>query len=77
MKNAAKRTLRQEQLAQVCSQIVSLFLFCVSLKFALFAENNIKIGVSANKKRNKHKKTKILVLKMVHKYVAQHNWTNF
>ena len=40
----------------MCSQIVSFFLFCVSLKFAFFAENTIKIGVSANKK--KKKKTK-------------------
>ena len=31
MKNAQKRTFWQEQLAQVCSQIVSFFLFCVSL----------------------------------------------
>ena len=42
MKNAEKRTLGQEQLAHVCSQIVSFFLFYVSLKFAVFAENTIK-----------------------------------
>ena len=59
-----KRTFSQEQLAQVCSQIVSFFLFCVSLNFAFFAENTIKIGVSAKKKRKKTpKKTKNLVLK--------------
>ena len=42
MKNAEKRTLEQEQLAQLCSQIVCVFLFCVSLIFAIFAENTIK-----------------------------------
>ena len=30
----------------MCSQIVSVFLVCVSLNFALFAENTIKIGAS-------------------------------
>ena len=46
MKNAEKeRTFWQEQLAQVCSQIMSFFL-CVSFNFACFAENTIKIGVS-------------------------------
>ena len=62
-----KRTLGQEQLAQVCSQIVSFFLFCVSWNFCIFAENTIKIGVSApppKKKKTKRKhKEKILVLK--------------
>ena len=58
MKNAQKRTFWQEQLAQMCSQIVSFFLFCVSLNFAFFAENTIKIGVSAKKKKKNTKKTK-------------------
>ena len=59
-----KRTFSQEQLAQVCSQIVSFFLFCVSLNFAFLAENTIKIGVSAKKKKKKtQKKQKNLVLK--------------
>ena len=40
----------------MCSQIVSFFLFCVSLNFAFFAENTIKIGVSAKKKRKKTQK---------------------
>ena len=55
-----KRTFWQEQLAQVCSQIVSFFLFCVSLNFAFFAENTIKIGVSAPppKKKKTQKKQK-------------------
>ena len=59
MKNAEKRTLEQEQLAQLCSQIVCFFLFCVSLNFVFFAENTIKIGVSANKKKQKNKKKQI------------------
>ena len=61
-----KKTFWQKQLAQKCSQIVSFFLFCVSLNFAFFAENTIKIGVSAKKKKEKNtkkKKTKNLVLK--------------
>ena len=58
MKNAERRTLGQEQLAQVCSQIVPLSLFCVSLDFDFFAESTIKIGASAKKR-----KTQILVLK--------------
>ena len=60
MKNAEKRTFWQEQLAQgVLTNSVFFFLFCVSLNFAFFAENTIKIGVSARKKKEKkHKKTK-------------------
>ena len=54
MKNAEKRTLTQEQLAQLCAQN-SVF-FCVSLIFAFFTENTIKIGVSAKKKTKKNKK---------------------
>ena len=50
-----KRTLEQEQLAQLCSQIVCFYFFCVSLKFVFFAESTIKIRVSA---KNKQKKTK-------------------
>ena len=53
-------------LAQLCSQIVSLFLFCVSFNFACFAENTPKIGVSAQKKQKKTKKNnKLLKLKIV------------
>ena len=51
-----KRTLTQEQLAQLCAQIVCFFFFCVSLIFAFFAENTIKIGVSAKKKNKKKQK---------------------
>ena len=54
MKNAEKkRTFWQEQLAQLCSQIVSFFFFGVSLNFACFAENTINIGFSAPKKTKK------------------------
>ena len=42
----------------MCSQIVSFFLFCVSLNFACFAENTIKIGVSAQKKKKQKKQKK-------------------
>ena len=51
-----KGTLEQDQLAQLCAQIVSFFFFCVSLIFAFLAENTIKIGVSAKKKNKKNKK---------------------
>ena len=51
-----KWTFSQEQLAQVCSQIVSFFLFGVSFNFACFAENTIKIGVSATPKNKKKQK---------------------
>ena len=51
-----KRTLEQDQLAQLCAQIVSFFFFCVSLIFAFLAENTTKIGVSAKKKNKKKQK---------------------
>ena len=54
-----KRTFWQEQLAQMCSQIVSFFPFLCFFQFCIFAENTIKIGVS------KKKKNKILKLKTV------------
>ena len=47
-----KRTFLQEQLAQACSQIV-FFLFCVSSKFACFAENTRKIGAPTKNKKQK------------------------
>ena len=55
-----KRTLEQEQLAQLCAQIVCFFFFCISLIFALFAENTIKIGVSAKKKKKTKKITNFI-----------------
>ena len=51
-----KTDILTEQLAQVCSQIVSFLVFCVSFNFACFAENTIKIGVSAPQKTKKTKK---------------------
>ena len=42
----------------MCSQVVSFFLFCVSLNFAFFAENTIKIGFQPKKKKKNTKKTK-------------------
>ena len=49
-----KRTLEQEQLAQLCSQIVCFFFLCVSLSFVFFAEYTIKRGVSAPPKKQKN-----------------------
>ena len=46
-----KGTLEQEQLAQLCSQIVSFFFFLCFFNFCMFAENTIKIGVSAKKNK--------------------------
>ena len=51
-----KRTFSQEQLAQVCSQIVSFFFFVFLSIFAFFAENTIKIGISAPPKKQKKQK---------------------
>ena len=59
MKNAGKRTLGQEQLAQVCSQIVSFFLFCVSLNFACFADNTIKNRRFSPKQQEQQKNNKV------------------
>ena len=59
MQKKKKRTFWQEQLAQACSQIVSFFLFGVSFNFAMFAENTIRIGVSAPNKNNKNKILKL------------------
>ena len=77
IKNAEKkkRTFWQEQLAQVCSQIVSFCCFCVSFNFACFAENTIKIGVSPPPPPKK-KQIQVKV-KNWSKHVAQHNWTSF
>ena len=67
MKNAEKkkRTFWRELLAQLCSQIVSFlkkfFCFLCFFNFCMFAENTIKIGVSAPpppppKKKNNNNK---------------------
>ena len=42
MKNAQKRTFWQEQLAQVCSQIVSFFSFLCFFKFSIFCWKHYK-----------------------------------
>ena len=56
MKNAEKkRTFWQEQLVRWCSQIVFFLLLCF-FKFCIFAENTIKIGVSAKTKNKKKQK---------------------
>ena len=56
MKNAQKRTFWQEQLAQVCSQIVSFFFFvCVSLNFAFLLKHYKNRGLSPPKREKKHK----------------------
>ena len=49
-----KRTFWQKMLAQLCSQIVSLFLFCVSFNFSFLLKTTIKVRVSAQKKQQKH-----------------------
>ena len=56
MKNAEKKTdiLTRTVSTGVFTNSV-FFIFCVSFNFALFAENTIKIGVSAKKTKNKKK----------------------
>ena len=59
-----KQTWKMQKKRTLCTRAVStgvltnsvFFLFCVSLNFALFAENTIKIGVSAKTKETQHKK---------------------
>ena len=58
-----KRTLEQEQLAQLCSQIVFFFSFLCFFKFCIFVENTIKIGVSAKQQTKKQKNNKFHKLK--------------
>ena len=59
MKNAEKKT---DILTRAISTVVFtnsvFFLFCVSLNFACFAENTIKIGVPTKTKNNKKNKLK-------------------
>ena len=68
MKNAEKKdTWTRAVSTIVCTNSV-FFLFCVSLNFAFFAENTIKIGVSApppppKKKQKKQKNNKFYKLK--------------
>ena len=47
MKNAEKKDTLTRAVSTIVFTNSVLFLFCVSLNFVLFAENTIKIGVSA------------------------------
>ena len=65
MKNAEKKT---DILTRAISTVVFtnsvFFLFCVSLSFAFFAENTIKIFRPPKKEKKTQKKTKNLALKI-------------
>ena len=63
MKNAQKKDILTRAVSTGVLTNSVLFSFCVSLNFAFFAENTIKLGVSAKKKKNNTKKPKNLVLK--------------
>ena len=57
MKNAQKKDILTRAVSTGVLTNSVFFSFCVSLKFAFFAKNTIKIGVSAKKKKEKkHKK---------------------
>ena len=56
MKNAQKKDILTRAVSTGVLTNSVFFLFCVSLNFAFFAENTIKIGVSANKKKKKNTK---------------------
>ena len=80
-----KKRTKKNQLAQLCSQIVFL-IFGGGLKNADFAENTIKIVVSAYFEKGKtgQQMSKRLSQNLVQgcvktwsKYVAQHNWSKF
>ena len=83
MKNAQKTDILTKAVSTVVFTNSVFVSFCVSFNFAFFAENTIKIGVSAKKKNKKN--NKILKVKKVGQvkvkkwsnYVAQHNWTTF
>ena len=65
-KNAEKKT---DILTRAVSTVVFtnsvFFPFCVSLNFAFFAENTIKIGASTKQKTKKQKINKFYKLKLV------------
>ena len=64
IKNAEKkRTFWQEQLAQVCSQIVFFFLFLCFFNLHFCWKHYKNRGFSPPKKQNKLKNSKILKLK--------------
>ena len=56
MKNAEKKDTWTRAVSTIVFTNSVFFLFCVSLNFAFFAENTIKIGVSAKKKKKKKQK---------------------
>ena len=56
MKNAQKKDILTRAVSTGVLTNSVFFLFCVTLNFALFAENTIKIGVSAQKKNTKKTK---------------------
>ena len=65
MKNAEKkRTFWQEQLAQVCSQIVSFFILCF-FQFGMLCWKHYKLGVSAKTKQKKQRNSKVKKLVQV------------
>ena len=59
MKNAEKKDTGTRAVSTGVLTNSVFFPFCVSLIFACFAENTIKIGVSAKRKRTKTQKNKI------------------
>ena len=56
MKNAQKKDIVTKAVSTKVLTNSVFFSFCVSLNFAFFAENTIKIGVSAQKKKKKTQK---------------------
>ena len=56
MKNAQKKDTQTRAVSTIVCTNSVFFIFCVSLFFAFFAENTIKIGVSAKKKNKKKQK---------------------
>ena len=72
MKNAEKKDTGTRAISTGVLTNSVFFHFCVSLKFALFAENTIKIGASSQKRKTQ-KKNKNPSVKNWSKYV----WTSF
>ena len=58
MKNAQTKDILTRAVSTGVLTNSVFFLFCVSLNFAFFAENTIKIEVSAKKRTNTIKKNK-------------------
>ena len=58
MKNAQKKDILTKAISTKVLTNSVFFSFLCFFKFCIFAENTIKIGVSAKKKRKKHKKNK-------------------